>query len=129
MRRESRPILESKSLNYKMPMQLQQEPAAEEGTIDDFGVPFADGGQEPQPQSSIEFQKFAHGGRFWNVPKLFELPTRVKLENGWRLWVQGLPGFQIEDKDHIARAAPIWPFQKFTNDMLPPDVKKLFSLH
>jgi hypothetical protein len=112
-----------------MPLQIQQQPGAEEAPVDDFGIPFADSEQEPQPQSTIVFRNFAHGGRFWNVPKTFQLPTRVKLENGWRLWVQGLPGFQIEDEDHIARAAPIRPFRKFTNNMLPPEVKTSFGLH
>jgi hypothetical protein len=63
------------------------------------------------------------------VPETFGLPMRVKLENGWRLWVQGLPGFQIEDGDHMTRAAPIRPFRKFTNDMLPPEIKRTYGLH
>jgi hypothetical protein len=119
-------------LRNEMPVLIQQEPTPrEEDTLDDFGVPFADGEQEEpqQPQSTTVFRNFAHSGRFWFVPKLFKLPRRVKLETGWRLWVQGLPGFQMEDGDHIARAAPIRPFRKFKNGMLPPEVKKTFGLH
>ncbi|KAI2510970.1 hypothetical protein MHU86_3442 [Fragilaria crotonensis] len=117
-------------LRQEIPLQTHQEQAPAEGTVDDFGVPFADGElDEPQAHSSFCFRNFAHGGRFWCVPEAFQLPSRIKLENGWRIWLQGLPGFQIEDRDHIARAAPIRPFRKFTNALLPAEVKKRFFLH
>ena len=117
-------------LRQEMPVCLNREPVPAEDNLDDFGLPFADGEPEPQPHStSAVFRNFVHNGRFWCVPETFELPSRIKLENGWRLWVQGLPGFQIEGRDHLARAAPIRPFRKFTNAMLPPDIKRRFCLH
>lgn len=69
-------------------MQLQQEPDSEQGTIDNFGLYFADGKQKPQPQSTTIFQNFADtsAGFGLRTSKTFELPTGVKLENGLRLW-------------------------------------------
>ena len=121
------------SLRQEMPMRLSHKPAAPaaEDNFNDFGVPFAEGELESQPHnaSTTCFRNFAHGGRFWCVPETFQLPSRTKLENGWRIWIQGLPGFQIEDRDHIARAAPIRPFRKFANAMLPPEIKQRFCLY
>ena len=46
--------------------------------------------------SSIEncpvYRKYAHSGRFWDVPLDFELPKQVKLDIGWKLWLGGMPG-------------------------------------
>ena len=115
-------------LRREIPMHTQQElQAPTEDTLDNFGVPFADGElDKPQAHSSFCFRNFVHNGRFWCVPESFHLPSRIKLRNGWRLWLQGLLGFQIEDKDNIARAAPIRSLRKFTNTLIPPETKKRF---
>jgi hypothetical protein len=54
----------------EMPTQLQQA-TAKEGSIDNFGVPFTGGKQEPQPPSTIVVQNFAHSDRFIMCPRHF----------------------------------------------------------
>jgi len=55
---------------------------------------------------------YTYGGKLgWQVPQNFEFPARCKLDIGWKLWLQGLPGNQIVGLDGEVQAAPVWLFQ------------------
>jgi hypothetical protein len=105
--------------NFELPHQEEQP--------HDGNLPFA--GEEEQNETPVNYRTYAHGGRFWHVPGRFKLPLKVRLRDGWRLWMKGMPGFETLNEDMIAQAAPIRPFRLFSNALLPPDMKNIFNLH
>ena len=57
--------------------------------------------------SPITYRQYAYAGRFWDVPKEFEFPPGVKLDTGWRMWVSGLPGYEVTGGGGDPQKAPI----------------------
>jgi hypothetical protein len=65
----------------------------------------------------------------WHVPQGFEFPRNVKLENGWKMWLLGLPIHQVKGEDDRIMKAPIRPFRFLEQKHLPPQAKNRFKLH
>jgi hypothetical protein len=83
-----------------------QEPEFAEGGLDE---------EEPATTTvtatSAVYCTYTHSGRFWHTPPGFALPSRMKLDTGWKIWCLGIPCYQIKNTDNdTARAAPIRPF-------------------
>ncbi len=73
---------------------------------------------------------YTYGGKLgWQVPQNFEFPARCKLDIGWKLWLQGLPGNQIVGLDGEVQAAPVRPFRKLNPKLLPKHLKSTYQLH
>ncbi|KAI2498280.1 hypothetical protein MHU86_16207 [Fragilaria crotonensis] len=100
------------------------------GNNTDGGVDFA--GEEEQISNhggGAIYRVYSHNGHFWQVPKPFEFPTQVDLRGAFRLWLKGMPGYEIETKDSVSKAAPIRPFRLLDPKMLPKSVRAVFHLH
>ena len=48
------------------------------------------GQDENTSSDSSGFNIWTFGGKFWNVPKDFELPKKVQRRRGWELWLRGM---------------------------------------
>ena len=83
-------------------------------------------GQEPQ---ELKCHLFHHSGGEWHVPENFEFPKDVKIENGWKLWLLGMPGHQIKDSEGKLLDAPIRPFRFLELKYLPKKVGDRYKLH
>ena len=87
-------------------------------------------GEEEILHGGAKFRLYSHAGRFWHVPQTFVFPTQVDLRGAFRLWLKGMPGYEIEQKDSKApQAAPIRPFRLLDPKMLPQPVRTVFHLH
>ena len=64
----------------------------------------------------------------WHVPEGFEFPRNVKLENGFNLWVYGMPSHQIKGPDGKLLEAPIRPFRYLELKYLPKKANSKFKL-
>ena len=54
----------------------------------------------PQPGQGSKFRTYTHGGRLWDTPTTFELPSDMHtFDHGWTLWIIGLPGYTIKAAD------------------------------
>lgn len=40
--------------------------------------------------NKTEYHLWSYDGKFWNVPKLFQLPKNVQRRRGWEIWVKGM---------------------------------------
>jgi hypothetical protein len=98
---------------------------------DNNQIQFADGEEErnTQGQAEVRYRTYLHGGRHWYVPADFSFPTGVNLETGWKMWIQGLPGNETLDNNGNRLQAPIRPFRKLKNEMLPESVRKNLQTH
>ena len=72
---------------------------------------------------------FSYRGRFWDVPATFAFPTRVKRDVGWKLWLQGMPGFATEGENGVLEQRNIKPFRKFLPARLPKKASDVFKIH
>ncbi|KAI2513449.1 hypothetical protein MHU86_923 [Fragilaria crotonensis] len=57
-------------------------------------------------------------GRFWDVPATFAFPHGVKQDVGWKLWLEGMPGFATEGENGVIEQRNVKPFQKFRTCLL-----------
>ncbi len=67
-------------------------------------------------------------GLGWHVPKGFEFPVHCNLEVAWKLWLIGMPTYQVEE-DGRTKTAPIRPFRKLDPKFLPQKAKTVYLLH
>jgi hypothetical protein len=112
-------------------------PEQQDGGSDDGAMQFAEGEAEDvsvrdtntQQEVQVTYRNYSHGGNFWNVPKDFTFPTGVRLDTGWKIWLCGLPGNETVDNNGNRQQAPIRPFRKLKDDMLPDEIKKNLRLH
>jgi hypothetical protein len=72
---------------------------------------------------------FSFGGRFWDVPATFAFPAGVKRDVGWKLWLQGMPGFTAEGENGIIERRNIKPFRKFLPARLPKKIADVYKIH
>ena len=84
------------------------------------------GDQEPQ---QLECFVYNYDGAEWHVPEGFEFPRNVKIENGWTLWLRGMPSHQVKGQDGKLFEAPIRPFRYLEQKYLPKAAKNRFKLH
>jgi hypothetical protein len=47
------------------------------------------------------------------VPATFAFPAGVKQDVGWKLWLQGMPGFAMEGENCLIEQHNIKAFRKF----------------
>ena len=78
------------------------------------------GDQEPQ---QLDCYVHNYDGAEWHVPEGFEFPRNVKIENGWKLWLRGMPSHQIKGEDDKLFEAPIRPFRYLEQKHLPKAAK------
>ena len=75
---------------------------------------------------------YGWGGRLYHVPKGFKFPMKIKIRNGWSLWVDGQPGFEEKCEDNegnvLMKKAPIRPFRLMSRNMLPPNLRDQYSI-
>jgi hypothetical protein len=72
---------------------------------------------------------FSYRGRFWDAPATFAFPAGVKGDVGWKLWLQGMPGFAMEGENGVIEQHNIKAFRKFFPARLPKKVSNVFKLH
>ena len=72
---------------------------------------------------------FTFGGRFWDVPASFSFPAGVKRDVGWKLWLQGMPGYATVDENGIVQMRKIKPFRKFLPARLPTKIADVYKIH
>jgi hypothetical protein len=72
---------------------------------------------------------YSYRGRFWDVPATFAFPAGVKRDVGWKLWLQGMPGFTMEGENGVIEQHNIKAFRKFLPARLPKKVSDVFKLH
>ena len=75
------------------------------------------------------FFSFTHSDGTWDVPENFDFPSQVRIEHGWKLWVNGMPGLQVKGPNGELLKAPVRPFWMFELKRLPKDVRQKFQLH
>ena len=63
---------------------------------------------------------FTHSGKisYWDVPAEFKFPMDAGCENGFRLWIVGMPDFEVKVGNRT-RLKPIKPFREFQLKQLP----------
>ena len=65
------------------------------------------------------YDLWSYEGKFWNVPKDFDLPKKVQRRRGWELWVKGM---------HTADGKKICAFRFFSSSNLPKPVYRKFKV-
>jgi hypothetical protein len=107
-----------------------------EGLIKE-GVPLL---QQPQATSATVFDssstpgqwRYCYGGRFYSVPKGFELPMKLKLRAAFGLWINGDPSRKSYQKlpgssEEVLTATPIKSYRMIKTAMLPKNVANQFK--
>jgi len=64
----------------------------------------------------------------WHVPKGFEFPVRCNLEVAWKLWLTGMPAYEVEEGGRT-KTAPVRPFRKLDPKFIPDKAKTIYLLH
>ncbi len=72
---------------------------------------------------------FSYRGRFWDVPATFAFPVGIKRDIGWKLWLQGMPGYTTTGENGVIERRNIKPFRKFLPARLPKRVSDVYKLH
>jgi hypothetical protein len=72
---------------------------------------------------------FSYRGRFWDVPATFAFPVGIKRDIGWKLWLQGMPGYTTTGENGVIERRNIKPFRKFQPARLPKRVSDVYKLH
>ena len=73
---------------------------------------------------------FTYSGKFWDVPQGFAFPHGLKQNTGWKLWLNGMPGYRkVCENTGEEIAQPIRPFRTFIPGRLPKKVADTFKLH
>ena len=67
---------------------------------------------------SGKYPLFYYDGQFWQVPRGFKLPTKVKRKQGWELWLCGMTTHDAQQ---------LRPFRLFQPKFLPKKVKTKFK--
>ena len=68
---------------------------------------------------------YDHSGSLgWMTPKGFQFPS-PSLQNGWALWVFGLPGNKSTDSAGRVVDAPIRPFRKLAPKFVPANIRRI----
>jgi hypothetical protein len=83
--------------------------------------------------SSPDQWRYCYGGRFYCVPKGFELPTKLKLRAAFGLWINGDPSRKSYQKppgriEEVLTVTPIKPYRLIQSGMLPKDVSSKFRV-
>ena len=86
-------------------------------------------GQDIQFALGNQGTLFSYRGRFWDVPATFSFPVGVKRDVGWKLWLQGMPGFAKEGKNSVIEQHSVKPFRKCLPARLPTRVSDVYKLH
>ena len=70
----------------------------------------------------IVYRGFTHTGKisFWDVPQSFCFPSDICQQNGFRLWLKGMPDYEVNTGGQRTRK-PIKPFRDFGTRRLPKD--------
>jgi hypothetical protein len=96
--------------------------------------------QQPQGTSATVFDsntpdqwRYCYEGRFYSVPRGFELPMRLKLRAAFGLWINGDPSRKSYQKlpgksEVILTATPIKPYRMIKPTMLPKEVACKFRV-
>ena len=71
---------------------------------------------------------YSYDGRFWDVPKNFQFPVSIKRDVGWKLWLDGMPGYSAVVSGEVIEQ-PIKAFRKFVLSRLPKKIRDTFKLH
>jgi hypothetical protein len=81
-------------------------------------------------ENSINNRSFIyyHNGHYWCVPENFEFPKNPTLRTGWSYWLKGNMGYTVKVKGELQKA-PLRPYRKFTNKLLPSKESNLFASH
>ena len=65
---------------------------------------------------------FAYDGKFWDVPKDFEFPGKMRIKSAWNCWLVGLPNYEV-DIDGVTHQIPIKTFCSLKPSRLPRKLK------
>jgi hypothetical protein len=72
---------------------------------------------------------YSYSGRFWDVPEGFLFPAAVKRDLGWKLWLQGMPGYTRASENGEMIHSPVKPFRKLVPSRLPKKLADTYKLH
>ena len=78
---------------------------------------------EEQGIADMTHHSYNYEGKSWDVPADFNFPKGTRMETGWRLWLQGMPGLRSAEGP-----TPIRPFRLLDPNRLPKGIRSKFNL-
>jgi hypothetical protein len=72
---------------------------------------------------------YTYNGRFWDVPQAFAFPASVKRDDGWRLWLQGMPAYTTVGENGVVEYNKIKAFRVLFPAWLQRKIAEAYKLH
>ena len=84
--------------------------------------------QRVDTTTPVSYSGFTHSGKisYWDVPQTFKFPEEAGRENGFRLWIVGMPDFEIKVGGTTKRKA-IKPLREFKSKRLPTQLRSQYN--
>ena len=80
-------------------------------------------------RGTAKHRVYMHRSRIFHVPLGFVFLAKTKLLGRWRLWMEGKPGFTLNEGSKGEAKAPIFPYQLLKPMMLPSEAKKSYRMN